>query len=195
MKAKLARVLERIDQLHAEDPARVSVDGALRPAELVRAERMSLWLHRLVRTPSDALVVAVRAQHLARFRLPRTSYPEGKVGYLTWRRDASRQHAELCEEAMRAEDVDDATIARTKDLIRKKGLSTDAETQALEDASCLVFLAFELDAFAAKHDEEKLIPILQKTWAKMSDAAREHALALPFEPALGALVTKALADV
>ena len=40
---------------------------------------------------------------------------------------------------------------------------------------------------------EKVVSILQKTWAKMSERGHEAALALPLSPECLALVQKALA--
>jgi hypothetical protein len=64
--------------------------------------------------------------------------------------------------------------------------------QKLEDAACLVFLVYEYAAFIAKHDDEKVIDILQKTWGKMSERAREVALTLPLEGRPRALLERAL---
>jgi hypothetical protein len=78
-------------------------------------------------------------------------------------------------------------------LLRKQGLQTNPETQALEDAACLVFLEHEFPAFARKQEEAKLIDILQKTWRKMSPRAHAAALSLPFAPEDRALIDRALA--
>ena len=83
--------------------------------------------------------------------------------------------------------------ARTRYLIQKRGLRSDAETQALEDVICLVFLQYYLEDFAAKHPRDKLIDIIAKTWGKMSPRGHEAALALPLAPAMAELVEAALA--
>ena len=87
---------------------------------------------------------------------------------------------------------DEAAIQRVKDLLLKRGLKRDEEVQALEDVICLVFLEYYLEEFAAKHDEEKLIDIIRKTWNKMSPKGHEAALRLPLSEAMLQLVTKAL---
>ena len=84
-------------------------------------------------------------------------------------------------------------IKRVQYLVQKRGLKRDEETQCLEDVICLVFIRYYLDEFAQKHDEQKLIDIVQKTWAKMSDKAHEAALAIPLSHDMQALVGKALA--
>ena len=92
-----ARARELIDAAHAADPARAP-DG--RAAELVYGERVEAWVARLVPDASPALRLAARSQHLERWLTPRATFPEGKVGYLTWRRSlyvkqAARARARL----------------------------------------------------------------------------------------------------
>ena len=79
-------------------------------------------------------------------------------------------------------------------LIRKEGLSTDGETQALEDVACLVFLDDQFDDFERKADidEEKMVNILRKTWGKMSETGRQLALAMDLSPRAKMLIGKAL---
>lgn len=188
------RAIALLDALHAEDPERVDVDGTEVAAELVYARRMSAALLRLEPAPSDALALAVRAQHLCRWRMPRASYPEGKAGYHAWRRAQAVQHAELARGALREAGAGDALIARVTALIQKKDLVRDPEAQALEDCACLVFLEHHLEPFARGRDEAQLIDILQKTWRKMSPRARELARALPLAEPARSLVLRAIAD-
>ncbi len=67
-------------------------------------------------------------------------------------------------------------IQKVDDLLNKRRLKTDEETQVLEDVVCLVFLKYYFDDFIAKHDEAKLVDIVQKTWNKMSEKGRQAAL-------------------
>ena len=60
------------------------------------------------------------------------------------------------------------------------------------DVICLVFLESYLGAFAEKHPEDKVIPIIQKTWKKMSPRAQEMALALKLGTAEQELIRKSL---
>lgn len=187
-----------LDALHAEDPAKVELDGDSVAEELLYARRMSDALARLVSAPSEALELAVRAQHLCRWRLPRASYPEGRAGYHAWRRESARQHAALAASTLSEAGYDPPTITRVMDLIEKKDRARDPEAQALEDAACLVFLEHHLDAFAASQraegkDEAQLAEIVKKTWRKMSPRARELALELPLSARTRATVERALA--
>ncbi|HEY5778910.1 MAG TPA: DUF4202 family protein, partial [Terrimicrobiaceae bacterium] len=67
-----------IDAAHSTDPK--SREG--RPAELVYADRMEIWLRHLAPDASELLLLAARCQHLERWSVPRNSYPAGRVGYL-----------------------------------------------------------------------------------------------------------------
>lgn len=189
---RLERVLARIDAIHAEDPQRIEVDGHARPAELLYAERMSAMLETLDAGASEALRIAVRAQHLGRFRTPRARYPEGRVGYLEWRRDQARVHAQLAGEILEAEGYEPAFVERVRFLVLKKALTTDPETQMLEDCACLVFLAHEFAAFVPTQERAKLVEIVRKTWRKMSERAHALALTVPLGEAEAAVVKEAL---
>jgi hypothetical protein len=186
---RLARTLAAIDAANAADPER-ETDGA--PAAVRYGERMSTALAQLAPDASEALRIAVRAQHVERWRVPRASYPEGRAGYLSWRRDLGLAHAARAAELARESGYDDATIERVRSIVAKRKRASDPEAQALEDCACLVFLEHHLDAFAARHDEAKVIDVLRKTWAKMSELARDRALALPLSRPARALVAAAL---
>jgi len=54
-------------------------------------------------------------------------------------------------------------------IVRKEKLRTNQNAQTLEDVACIVFLSYYFEPFAAKHSEEKIISIVQKTWKKMSE--------------------------
>jgi len=64
--------------------------------------------------------------------------------------------------------------------------------QLLEDVICLVFLEHYFHEFGQKHSEEKLLPIVQKTWKKMSERAHDAALQLEYAPEDRSLIEKAL---
>jgi hypothetical protein len=70
-------------------------------------------------------------------------------------------------------------------------LGEDPECQVLEDALCLVTLQYQLGDLMDKTEPDKMVTILQKTWKKMSLAAREKALGLSFSDRERELITKA----
>jgi len=184
--------LARIDAANAEDPHRIRVGDAERPAELVYSERMTQALARLVPDASEALRLAARAQHLRRWTIPRETYPMDRAGYHRWRGELKRRHADWAGAMLSDSGVAPQTTARVASLIRKENLKTDAEAQALEDVACLVFLEHYASDFAVRHDREKMLGILRKTWSKMSDAGQRAALALPLDPGVRGLVDAAL---
>ncbi|MBZ9560367.1 MULTISPECIES: DUF4202 domain-containing protein [unclassified Modicisalibacter] len=189
---RFTRAIARLDALHAEDPRTVRVEGETLPYELHYARCMSAWLDRVLPEASEALRLAVRAQHLQRWQVPRDDYPRDRPGYLTWRRDLGRRQAETAAGILKAVGYDAATGERVASLIRKEGLRRDPETQALEDTACLVFLDNEFAAFAARHDDDKILRILRKTWAKMSPRGHELAMTIDLPEAARALVQRAL---
>ena len=189
---RFAAAIERIDRANADDPTRVNVAGAEQPAALDYARRMTAWLDRLYPDASEALRLAVRCQHLKRWAFPRDRYPMTRAGYHQWRTAAGGFHAEEAGTILRAVGYDDATVARVQSLVRKEGLKTDTETQALEDSTCLAFLERDFGEFAARHDDEKVIRILQRTWGKMSPRAHEAALGLDLPSGARRLIERAL---
>jgi tRNAThr (cytosine32-N3)-methyltransferase len=186
------RARQLIDAAHAADPARAA-DG--RPAELVYGERVEAWVVRLVPGAAPHLRLAARAQHLERWLTPRATFPEGKAGYLAWRRSLyTKQAARACALALEA-GVPAAEADEIATWVSKTDLKKNAGTQALEDAACLVFLENEIEAFAAQHADyprEKFVDILRKTWRKMSPAAQSAALGLALPPAIAGLVREAV---
>jgi hypothetical protein len=186
---RLERAIAAIDAAHAEDPEK---DAAGEAKELVYARRMSAWLERLAPQASDALRLAVRCQHLRRWAMPRGDHPQGKIGYLRWRKEEALAHAALAGEILGQAGYD-ADVKHVQSLIKKERIKHDAEAQLLEDTACLVFLEFEFAEFSGKHEEAKLVDILRKTWGKMSPRGHDAALGLKLPAALRAIVEKALA--
>ncbi len=189
---RLERAITALNALNAEDPNQLSINGVDRPKELVQAERLERWVLRLEPEASIPLRLAARCQHLRRWEIPRSQYPDGRVGYLKWRKELARFHAERASQVLREVGFDETTIDAVRAINLKQGLKTSSDTQTMEDALCLAFLEHEFVDFAPKYDDAKVIDIVQKTWRKMSEKGHEHALSLPFSPEVGALVQKAL---
>lgn len=187
------KTLATLDALHAEDPRRVEVDGESLPLELWHGRRMSAWLVQLMAAPDELVQLAVRAQHLQRWQVPRGDYPEGRVGYLTWRRDQGKRAGETTARVMQEAGYAAEQAERVAQMIRKQGLGRDEGTQAVEDCACLVFLENYFADFSKQVEHDHLIRIVQKTWKKMSPRAHELALGLPMAPEARALVEEALA--
>ena len=187
------------DQANAEDPNKEMSDGKEYPKELLYARRMSDMQARYAPEASEAVKLAVRAQHIQRWKVPRSNYPMDKQGYLQWRTGLYKFHAETAGRIMQEAGYDDAMIARVKPIVSKKGLKVNAETQLMEDVVDLVFIEHYLAAFVAQHpeyDEAKWVQIIRRTWQKMSTRAHEFALAgkIKLPEALLPLILKAVQD-
>jgi hypothetical protein len=186
------RALQAIDEANAQDPNLEEWEGSSHPKELLYGRRMTECLARICPGASEILRLAARGQHIRRWEIPRSDYPRTREGYLRWRTRLYGFHGDQLGLIMSKAGYDEASIQRVKRLLSKRDLRTDPESQALEDTACLVFLEYYFAPFAADHDEPKLIEIVRKTWRKMSDAARAHALELDLPGNLGAVVAKAL---
>jgi hypothetical protein len=168
------------DQANAEDPNKEMADGKEYPKELLYAERMSEMQERYAPEASEAVKLAVRAQHIQRRKIPRSDYPMNRQGYLQWRTGLYKFHAETAGRIMQEVGYDDAMVERVKTIVSKKGLKVNPETQLMEDVADLVFIEHYMVGFAVQHpeyDEAKWIQIIRKTWQKMSPRAHEFALA------------------
>ncbi|MEM8691329.1 MAG: DUF4202 domain-containing protein [Pseudomonadota bacterium] len=178
MTQALGKVLTSIDEANGVDPSlEQDESGHMVPAALLYGQRMSSELQRVFGdAASDVLKIAARGQHIERWKIKRDSYPEGRAGYLTWRRDQGRAHGERLAGLMEEQGYDVADCERVGVLLRKEGIKRDAEVQMLEDVICFVFLKWYFDDFAAKHPEAKVLDIVSKTARKMSSDARARVI-------------------
>ncbi len=192
--SRLKSLLDEIDRLNAADPNTTLLEGKTLPCELIYGQRMSQCLNQFNPDAGELLQIAVRAQHLERWVLARSDFPEGRSGYKKWRSQLALHHASRTAELMQNKGFSDEEIERVKYLLQKRGLKRDDEAQCLEDVACLVFLRFHFEDFAEKHSQEKLINILQLTWKKMSEKAQQVALATELKPHLAELLSRALSS-
>lgn len=189
---QLQAAFAQFDAANAADPNTELVDGKPMPAALLYGRRMTHRLDALAPDASEAVRLAVRAQHLLRWRIPRDSFPAGRKGYHQWRTSLARYHAEQAAKLLREVGYGDTTVARVQALLRKERLKLDAESQLLEDVACLVFLEYYLADFMGKHEPEKVVDILRKTWHKMSPRGHEAARLLSLPAPVGDLLEQAL---
>ena len=159
---------------------------------------MADMLERFAPDADDVMKIAIRGQHIQRWKSPRSNYPMDRTGYLKWRTDLYKFHADTTGELMAEAGYTAEDIERAKKAVGKKSIKSNPDTQLLEDVVDLVFIEHYMLAFAGKHpeyDEAKWIDIIQKTWKKMSEQGQQFALSgkitLP-EP-LVPLIQKALA--
>ncbi|MGC2520596.1 MAG: DUF4202 domain-containing protein [Burkholderiales bacterium] len=180
-KERFLHAIERFDAANGEDPNRTLADGREQPKELLYGRRLSAMLERFAPEAPEALRLAVRCQHIQRWRTPRDTYPRTPLGYQQWRTQLMKFHAETAGRILREVGYEEAMIGRVKSLVRKEGLKRDPDCQTLEDVVDLVFLENYLADFVASHpdyDEAKFADILNKTWKKMSTRGHEAALSM-----------------
>ena len=169
-----------IDAANSEDPTQVTADGKTWPKELLYSQRMSDMLQRFAPDADDAVRLAIRAQHVQRWKSPRDAYPMDRIGYLQWRKDLYKIQAETAAGLMQQAGCSEEDIERVRNAVSKKQIRENPDTQMLEDVTDLVFIEHYMLAFANKHpeyDEEKWLDIVRKTWKKMSESAQQFALA------------------
>lgn len=189
---RFAAAIRRFDEANSRDPNFEVVNGQSRPRELIYAQWLTDWVLKLSPNATEPLRLAARCQHICRWESPRNSYPMDKPGYLKWRADLKKFHAEKSGQILREVGYDDSVVQRVQELNLKKNHPKDPEVCALEDALCLVFLEHQLTPLAAKADDEKMINALQKSWKKMTPAAHAEALKLNFGEREKSLIDRAL---
>ena len=197
--SRYLRARELIDAANSADPNQVSSEGRDWPKELLYSEHMSDMLDRFDPEADDVMKLAIRAQHIERWKSPRKDYPEGRIGYLQWRKDLYKIQANRAAELMTEAGYDDAETDRAWRAVAKKNIKGNPDTQLLEDVTDLVFMEHYMLEFVGKHpeySEEKWIEIIQKTWRKMSDDAHRFALsgAVELPESLLPLIQKAVAE-
>ena len=171
-----------IDAINAQDPRRMIDDkGRPGPYEVIYAQRLTDWALKLDEKASERLLLAARAQHIARWTVHRNTYPEGRNGYLRWREDLKHFHAEKAASVMAKTGYDEETIHIVKQLIRKELFPDHPESRVLEDALCLLFIESQLADFARGKTEQKSIDVLRKTWMKMTPTARNIARSMELQ--------------
>ena len=186
------KAFELFDSYNRQDPHTLTWDGIEYPAEYFFALQLHKWVNTLRPQAGEALQLASRCQHIGRWKIPRDQYPAGKAGYLRWRNDLAKFHADEAGKLLSESGYTQEEIKAVRHILVKENLKTDDEVQLMEDALCLVFLQFQYEDFANKHEEEKILRILRKTWKKMSAAGRDAASSLVFGEKGKALLVKAL---
>jgi hypothetical protein len=189
---RFERAIAAIDAVNAKDPNRIELRGEEGPKELLHAKRVGDWILQLRPAASEALRLAARAHHIERWSIERTGYPDGREGYLRWRKALQDHHAEVAARLLEELGYERDTVERVRSIIRKQGRQRDEEVQAFEDALCLVFLETQLGDLASRLTEEKTVDVLRKTLRLMSDAGCREALAMELASGQRQLLERAL---
>lgn len=191
MKSPFERALAAFDYLNQQDPKKIEFEGQPQGYEYVYSLWLTQWIEKLEEEPSEQLLIAARCQHLKRWKIPRNSFEDGRVGYLKWRKHLYQFHADEAEKVLKNVNYPADFIAQVKAINLKKDLK-DPDTQSMEDALCLVFLEHQLEDFLAKTPPEKMPAIIQKSWNKMSEKAHQLALTISYSPEAFSVISKAL---
>jgi hypothetical protein len=173
--------LAGFDAANSEDPNKESFEGKEYPKELIYSQRLSACLEQFQPDASEVLKLAIRAQHIQRWKIPRKDYPMDRPGYHNWKNTLRVFHADTAGKIMLDAGYDEDTIKRVQTIIRKERLKQDPEVQALEDVVDLVFVQFYLEAFAKQYEND-------------SDKGHEAALKLPIPEHLMPSVVKAISE-
>ena len=176
----LSKTISLIDEANKQDPnIEIDENGKEWPKELLYSMRMTEMLERYTPAADEVAQISMRGQHIQRWTSPRNSFPMDRQGYLQWRTQLYKFHANTTTDIMQKVGYDEESIERVKKAIGKKGIKVNPDTQLLEDVTDLVFIEYYMTAFVEKntgYDEEKWLSIVRKTWDKMSENAHQFAL-------------------
>ena len=190
--SRFAEAIVAIDTANAADPTSAVVRGSTHPLALVHGQLAAEWVAKLHPEADETWLLAARAHHLRRWEVPRTDYETGKAGYLQWKRDQRVRHAADVGALLAEVEYDPQTIERVQALVRRDRLASDAGSQAVEDAACLVFIETQLADIATKLDHEHLIDVIRKTAKKMSPEALAAVSSIPLGDQVQSLLAAAL---
>jgi hypothetical protein len=171
MTSQLTEAFDAFDAYNSKDPNIVVYNGKEYPREVLYAMRMTDRLNVFAPDAAEHVKLAARCQHIGRWEIARTQYAMDRKGYLQWRNAEKQHHADIATKILKKCGYDEHTIEAVSFLLLKKQLQSNPDTKLLEDVICLVFVEFYLSDFATKHEDEKLLNILQKTLKKMSPRA------------------------
>jgi hypothetical protein len=192
LSGRYADAAAAIDAANADDPTVVAVRGEQLPLALAHGRLAAEWIEHLHPGADETWLLAARAHHLRRWEVPRQTYPEGRGGYLRWRKDQKARHAGDVAALLSAAGYDGDTIEAVQALIRRERLATHAGAQAIEDAASLVFIETQLADMARRMDHDLLIDVLRKTARKLSPGGAAAIARIPLGADEHALLAEAL---
>jgi len=135
---KLDQAFKVFDDYNRNSPETLVIDEVIHPAEYFYALKLHEWVLKLNPNTGAALILASRCQHIGRWEIPRSSYPDGRTGYLKWRSDLSNFHAETASSLLLSIGYDEQMIDDVREIVLKRGLRTSPDVETMEDALCLV---------------------------------------------------------
>lgn len=187
----LSQTFAAIDLANASDPNELAGE----PLAQMQGVAASRWLAALKPDAVPALQLAVRAHHLKRWELKRVDFPKGRQGYLRWRRENKAHQADSLASIMQTDGWSDAEIEHARTLLGRTQLRSDADTQALEDAACLVFLETQFDDMVDRTEHDPMVSIVAKTLKKMSPEAISLAGSIDLSSTSQSVLNEAVASL
>ncbi|WDF70074.1 DUF4202 domain-containing protein [Sphingobacterium oryzagri] len=179
MSSKLQAAFQLFDAYNQQDPTVFCWEGTNYPQAYFFAQKLYEWVLKLDPNADEALLLASRSQHIGRWESPREDYPMTKEGYLHWRKNLAVHHAEVCKKILEELNYAPDLIDDVLQIIQKKKIKVNSVVQTMENALCLVFLAYQYEDFFPKH-REKIVNILKKSLLKMDARGHEFALSLSY---------------
>lgn len=194
------KALELYNAANSQDPNFEIEEGKDVPKELLYSKRMLDMLNRYLPDADEVAKLSVAAQHIQRWKSPRSDYPMNRKGYHLWRTNLYKFHAETAAKLLEEAGYDEQTIERVKLAIGKKNLKINKDTQIVEDVAALTFMEYYMMPMYInfpQYDEEKWIDIIIRTWKKLSPQAHEFALSgeVKLPEKLVPVIQKAIAKV
>jgi hypothetical protein len=189
---KLQIAFNKFDAYNSKDPNSLRWEGTTYAREHFLALKLYDWVIKIAPDATEELLLASRSQHIGRWEVPRSSYPEGREAYLKWRKDLALGHAQKAGLILQESGYDTAQIERVQQIILKKKIKVDPEVQVMENALCLVFLQYQYEDFHPLHEAEKVITILRKSLLKMDGTGHAFALGLTYSDQGLAYIQEAL---
>lgn len=188
----LKNAIQELLAVHLQDPNMENWTDGVYPAEWLYIQRITERLAAFSPNSSEELIIAANCQHLYRWEIERKSFPEGRIGYYQWRNYLSEYQAVKAREIILKAGFDADFADQVKTIVKKENIFTNPEAQTLEDVVCLVFLEFYLDEFMNDKTELNMVPIILKTWNKMSDKGHQEALKIKYSDTALPVIKKAL---
>ena len=183
---------EALKAAHLQDPTVEFIDSKSVPAEWLYTKRLLDCMRQVYPEASEKLMIAAYCQHLYRWEIKRSDYPEGRIGYYQWRNFLGDYQAKKAQTILKSSGYTDRFISEVLDILKKLNIHLLDEAQKLEDVVCLVFLEHYMNDFMQGRSEAQLIQIVRKTWGKMSDRAHHIALKLNLPEPTRRIVKQAL---
>jgi hypothetical protein len=191
MTTLLERAYALFDAHNQQDPTVFTWGNRTYPKEFFLSQCLHQWVQQLDPNASEALLLASRCQHIGRWEIPRKSFPEGRIGYLSWRKALMRHHAQLAATYLTNLGYASPVIAAVEAIVMKRNLKQDADVQTMENALCLVFLQYQYADFYPGN-ADKIVDVLHKSLLKMDALGHRFALTLPYDAQGYAYIEQAL---